>query len=102
MTVLILLEPTKARGEGANFAIKDAVQLGKLLVESWTRTQPATSVESLRPKLDQFQKEIIDKGLEAIKISRVAYVRPGVRQPPMAWGYEMTELKELKPVKLGV
>ncbi|KAK1830946.1 FAD-dependent urate hydroxylase [Podospora conica] len=85
---------TPNRGEGGIFAIRDAVQLSQLLAEN-----VGVHHETLRPKLDSFQKDIADKGHESILAARdtMSKARTGAAKPK-AWGHELTPITELPPL----
>ncbi|KAK0610601.1 hypothetical protein B0T17DRAFT_621069 [Bombardia bombarda] len=89
---------TPARGEGAIFAIKDAVQLGKVIASS-----DRTDLISLRTALDEYQKDILEKGYESILLGRdtLPKARTGAERPK-AWGHEMRPLAELKPLPIKI
>ncbi|KAK3388771.1 hypothetical protein B0T20DRAFT_102352 [Sordaria brevicollis] len=87
---------TPSRGEGAIYAIRDAVGLGKLLAEN-----KQESSETLRQKLDEYQRKITAEGNKSILLARqvMKKAREGAAVgKPMAWGYELKIVD--KPVEL--
>ncbi|KAK3314161.1 hypothetical protein B0H66DRAFT_372723 [Apodospora peruviana] len=94
---------TPAQGEGAIFAIKDAVALSKVLAEA-----DKTDVAALKTKLNDFQQDIVAKGHEAIMQGRAFLAQAGKPQPgakpkpPKAWGYETKMIFELKPLPITI
>lgn len=78
---------TTGRGEGAIFAIRDAVGLTKLLTEN--RHQP---IGTLRQKLDEYQRHVTSEGNKSIRLARQVMTKARQRDTvdkPTVWGYEM-------------
>ncbi|KAK4185213.1 FAD-dependent urate hydroxylase [Podospora australis] len=84
---------TPIRGEGAIFAIRDAVQLSKVLAGADNNDFPA-----LQASLDSFQKDVLAKGLESIRESRDAYAGKFQRKQHMAWGHDLRPIDAVKPL----
>ncbi|KAK4170532.1 FAD-dependent urate hydroxylase [Cladorrhinum sp. PSN259] len=84
---------TPNRGEGGIFAIRDAVHLSKLLADS-----QGLDYESVRTKLDEFQRDVADKGYESILSAREIMTKARSGGKPKAWGHELWPVDELKPL----
>lgn len=83
------------RGEGAIFAIQDAVQLSKVLANSDKNEFP-----TLRQNLNRFQREVMAKGLKSIRESRDAYADRFQNKKHEVWGHEVAPLDALKPLPI--
>lgn len=83
-----------ARGEGAILAIRDAVQLSKVLGDNRT-----LGIADFGARLNTFQQEVASRGYAATQESRgaVAKARTG-NEPPVAWGHRAKVLEALKPL----
>lgn len=84
------------RGEGAIYAIRDAVALSELLANN-----KHESSDTLRHKLDEYQRKVVAQGNKSILLARqaVAKAHEGAAvDKPMAWGYELKIVDE--PVAL--
>lgn len=70
------------------------MQLSQLLAENIRADH-----ETLKPKLDAFQRDIADKGHESILAARdtMSKARTGAAKPK-AWGHELTPIMELPPL----
>ncbi|KAK4675949.1 hypothetical protein QC764_507720 [Podospora pseudoanserina] len=84
---------TPARGEGAVVAIRDAVQLSKVL-----RTIDTSDEASLKSTLQDFQQDVLTKGFEAIRGAREAFEGVFQNRTPMAWGWEMAPIRKVPPL----
>ncbi|KAK4171811.1 hypothetical protein QBC36DRAFT_198492 [Triangularia setosa] len=88
---------TPARGEGAVVAIRDAVQLSKVI-----GTIDTTDHASFKKTMHDFQNDVLTKGFEAIRGAREAFEGVFQNTTPMAWGWEMEpiEVPPLPPLKV--
>ncbi|KAK1777703.1 hypothetical protein QBC45DRAFT_330220 [Copromyces sp. CBS 386.78] len=89
---------TPSRGEGAIYAIRDAVGLSKLLTEN--KHQP---MEPLRQKMDEYQRTLVSEGNKSIFLARQVMAKARQRETvgkPMAWGYELKIVDEPTPLPL--
>jgi len=84
---------TPNRGEGAIFAIREAVQLGKILGSA-----DASDMPSLSDRLDAFQRNAADKGHEAVLAARATMTNARKGTLPRVWGHDMRVITELKPL----
>ncbi|KAK4446108.1 FAD-dependent urate hydroxylase [Podospora aff. communis PSN243] len=84
---------TPNRGEGGIFAIRDAVQLSKLLAENNN-----ADFSTLQTKLDEFQKDVADKGHESILSARDIMNKARAGTTPKAWGHDLWPIDEVKPL----
>ncbi|KAK1752859.1 FAD-dependent urate hydroxylase [Echria macrotheca] len=82
-------------GEGAIFAIREGVRLGDILGQT-----DLSDMVSLRAKLDEFQRDIADKGHESVLAARMTMNNTRKGTAPMAWGHRMSPLAELKPLPI--
>ncbi|KAK3346027.1 hypothetical protein B0T25DRAFT_571189 [Lasiosphaeria hispida] len=82
---------------GAIFAIRDAVQLSKVLgaIEK-------TDTVLMNSKLNDYQKDVVSKGYEAIVEARTALqkARTGTGKNPLAWGHESKVMEKLNPLPI--
>ncbi|KAK0671566.1 hypothetical protein QBC41DRAFT_54960 [Cercophora samala] len=84
---------TPARGEGAVVAIRDAIQLSKVL-----GTINTADETSFKMTLQGFQQDVVMKGFEAIQGAREAFEGVFQNKTPMAWGWEMVPIQEVSPL----
>ncbi|KAK0714417.1 hypothetical protein B0T21DRAFT_387121 [Apiosordaria backusii] len=84
---------TPARGEGAVVAIRDAVQLSKVL-----STIDTTDPAAFKKTMQDFQKEVLTKGSEAVQAASEAFKGVFQNKTPMAWGWEMEPIQEVPPL----
>ncbi|KAK4222669.1 FAD-dependent urate hydroxylase [Podospora fimiseda] len=89
---------TPIRGEGAIYAMRDAVALSKVIAKS-----DIGDMEEMKAGLDKVQKEIIEKGLESIRAGR-AIIADGLAgaadQKMMAWGHELRMVDRVEPLPI--
>ncbi|KAJ4420294.1 hypothetical protein N0V85_000643 [Neurospora sp. IMI 360204] len=89
---------TPSRGEGAIYAIRDAVGLSKLLSENKHQ-----SMDMLRHKMDEYQRTLVSEGNKSIVLARQVMAKARQRETvskPMAWGHELKILDEAVPLPL--
>ncbi|KAK4198297.1 hypothetical protein QBC40DRAFT_331621 [Triangularia verruculosa] len=84
---------TPARGEGAVVAIRDAVHLSKIL-----STIDTTDQATFKKTMQDFQKEVLTKGFEAVRGALEAFEGVFQNRTPMAWGWEMKPVGEVPPL----
>lgn len=89
----MLMSTCLARGEGAVVAIRDAVQLSKVL-----GTINTSDEASLKSTLQDFQQDVFTKGFEAIRGAREAFEGVFQNRTPMAWGWEMAPIRQVPPL----
>ncbi|CCC09543.1 hypothetical protein SMACR_03575 [Sordaria macrospora] len=92
---------TPSRGEGAIYAIRDAVGLSKLLAEN----KHQSSDDTLRHKMDEYQRKMVNEGSESILMARQVMKKARQRETvgkPMAWGHEVTIVDEPRALPLNI
>jgi 2-polyprenyl-6-methoxyphenol hydroxylase-like FAD-dependent oxidoreductase len=78
------------RGEGGIHAIQDALSLSTLLDNAQDG-----DVGALKAALDGYQKEMIERGSDAVRRSRGAMADATAGKPTMVWGHPMVPLPEV-------
>ena len=96
---------TPFRGEGGLMAIKDALQLSKLLAEA---AKVGIDERTLQSQLEAFQDDVTKRGAAVVQMSRNAIMgkggpaNPANNQKPRSWGYEVRPIPEsTRPLGLG-
>ncbi len=84
------------RGEGAIFAIRDAMLLSKTLAEL-----DGDDRSALEKELDSYQRHMTAKGSESIRATRESMENPKAGGPPKGWGYEMRPFPGNPSIKLA-
>lgn len=71
----------QVRGEGGVHAMKDALSLSRLLAQ----LAPSPTSSQCSQLIESYHKEMIPRGVEAVKLSRSAFGGK-TRSIPYAWG----------------
>lgn len=78
------------RGEGGIQAIRDAMTLSTVLAE-----MDASNEITTMAALDEYQKDITRRGVEAIRLARDSIENTRAnRGTPSGWGYEVKDIPE--------
>lgn len=87
----MLTEMPAVRGEGGIHAMRDAMSIAKTLVKV---AEEGSAYEGWKTGVDEYQKEMLERGGKAVRLSRVAGDRSTVQQggPRYAWNQPATVL----------
>ncbi|KAJ6782151.1 hypothetical protein PWT90_07443 [Aphanocladium album] len=77
---------TPFRGEGGIHALRDALSLARTIAKA---TREGADLHGWKQGLDGYQREMLDRGVKAVRLSRVAGDKPGATQdgPRYAWNH---------------